>query len=144
MSAEPVGRFTFPAENDDFDDNIEERLANRLRENRPVEKQPFMDDFSDRPRANQSQSFEQTKAYNPQKAVSNTNIFNPSTYDDAQQIAEEILSGNSAIVNLEHLLSDEKRQQEAIRIVDFLCGVAYAIKIDVKRVNAATFLFTLK
>jgi FtsZ-interacting cell division protein YlmF len=91
-----------------------------------------------------SYDYDQKPSANPQKNMFNTDIFNPNTYEDAQRIAVEILAGNSAIVNLEHLLNDETRKHDAIRIIDFLCGVAYAIKIDVKRVNAATFLFTMK
>ena len=145
MSPSPIKRFSFPAESDDFEENIEERLTNRVKDPRILEKMNYRDDFSATTVMKTQQLSEpKSGSFQPKTVASNTNIFNPNNYEDAQKIADEILAGNSAIVNLEHLLSDERRRQDAIRIIDFLCGVAYAIKIEVKRVNAATFLFTIK
>ena len=143
--ANPIKRFAFPAENDEYEEiNLEERLTNKLRDTRQGPVSEFSSPLNTQPRTTVSYDYDQKPPVNPPKNMFNTDIFNPNTYEDAQRIAEEILGGNSAIVNLEHLLNDEVRKQDAIRIIDFLCGVAYAIKIDVKRVNAATFLFTMK
>lgn len=70
-----------------------------------------------------------------------TMVYNPSCYEDTKDIAVELLSRNIVIVNLEQLLRDENRRKDATRIIDYLCGVAFALQIEVEKVNATTFLF---
>lgn len=79
----------------------------------------------------------------PAKPVmANTIVFNPTAYEDAETIAQQIMVGNAVIVNLENLLKDEPSRLTARRIIDFICGVTFALEIDVKKVNASTFLIT--
>ena len=33
------------------------------------------------------------------------------------------------------------RRRESTRIIDYLCGVAFALQIEVEKINATTFLF---
>ena len=70
----------------------------------------------------------------------NTLVFNPYAYDDAEEIARQIVGGSSVIVNLEHLIRKEETKLIAQRIVDYLCGVAFAKGITVRKINATTFL----
>lgn len=70
----------------------------------------------------------------------NTLVFNPYAYDDAEEIARQIVGGSSVIINLEHLIHKEETKMTAQRIVDYLCGVAFAKGITVRKINATTFL----
>ena len=70
-----------------------------------------------------------------------TMVYNPSCYEDTKDIAVKLLGRNIVIVNLEQILRDETRRKDATRIIDYLCGVAFALQIEVEKVNATTFLF---
>lgn len=75
------------------------------------------------------------------KSSNTTLVFNPTCYEDTRDIAVEILQKNTVIVNLESLLKDENRRKDATRVIDYLCGVAFALQIEVEKINATTFLF---
>lgn len=64
----------------------------------------------------------------------------PARYDDVQTIATDILNDNPVIINLENLLNDEQKRSTATRIIDYICGVAFAKNIKVLKINTATFL----
>ena len=70
-----------------------------------------------------------------------TLVFNPTSYEGAREIAMELTKHNTVIVNLESILKDELRRKESTRIIDYLCGVAFALQIEVEKINATTFLF---
>lgn len=70
-----------------------------------------------------------------------TLVFNPTSYEGAREIAVELTKKNTVIVNLESILRDEMRRRESTRIIDYLCGVAFALQIEVEKINATTFLF---
>ena len=70
-----------------------------------------------------------------------TLVFNPTSYEGAREIAVELTKKNTVIVNLEALLKDEMRRRDSTRIIDYLCGVAFALQIEVEKINATTFLF---
>ena len=61
---------------------------------------------------------------------------------DSEEIAKEMMSGNNVIVNLETLLRSEQGSKMATRIIDFLCGVAFGVKLNVNRINDSTFMFS--
>ncbi len=144
MMNDRLGRFTFPTETlENEQEDVGEKLANRFKDARSSEKSK-MDDFDNFKTPKNKGDFEDFSQQNHQKNIANTDIFNPTNFTDAQTIADQIINGNNAIVNLEQLLNDPQKQSDAMRIIDFICGVAYALKIEVKRVNASTFLFTLK
>ena len=73
--------------------------------------------------------------------VGTTLVFNPTSYEGAREIAVELTKKNTVIVNLESLLKDEMRRRDSTRIIDYLCGVAFALQIEVEKINATTFLF---
>lgn len=70
-----------------------------------------------------------------------TLVFNPTSYEGAREIAVELTKKNTVIVNLESILKDDMRRRESTRIIDYLCGVAFALQIEVEKINATTFLF---
>ena len=70
-----------------------------------------------------------------------TLVFNPTSYESAREIAIELTKKNTVIVNLEAILKDELRRRDSTRIIDYLCGVAFALQIEVEKINATTFLF---
>ena len=75
-------------------------------------------------------------------STANTLGFNPQAYDDAEEIARQIVGGSSVIVNLEHLIRQTENRLIAQRIIDYLCGVAFAKEITVRKINATTFLIS--
>lgn len=92
---------------------------------------------------------------NQQKFKSSSPIvFSPKLFAEAEEIANKMMSGNDVIVNLETLLIEAKKCKEAskcsdkecfkdaTRLMDFLCGVAQALHVEVKRINEMAFLFS--
>ncbi|MDD2433705.1 MAG: cell division protein SepF [Bacilli bacterium] len=75
-------------------------------------------------------------------SISDAGVYAPNSFEDAEKIAKELILGKPIIVNLENLLRNETTKASATRVIDFLCGVAYALKTDVKRINNSTFIFT--
>ena len=87
-----------------------------------------------------------SKTNEPLRETASTNssttlVFNPTSYEGAREIAVELTKKNTVIVNLEALLKDEMRRRDSTRIIDYLCGVAFALQIEVEKINATTFLF---
>ncbi|MFD0671999.1 cell division protein SepF [Cohnella sp. GCM10027633] len=61
----------------------------------------------------------------------------PRTYDEAQEIADQLKSRRSVVVNLQRV-----RRDQAIRIVDFLSGTVYALGGQISKVGSDIFLCT--
>ncbi|MFC5703580.1 cell division protein SepF [Cohnella faecalis] len=61
----------------------------------------------------------------------------PRTYDEAQEIADQLKSRRSVVVNLQRI-----RREQAIRIVDFLSGTVYALGGHISKVGPDIFLCT--
>jgi cell division inhibitor SepF len=61
----------------------------------------------------------------------------PRSYDEAQEIADQLKSRRSVIVNLQRV-----RRDQAIRIVDFLSGTVYALGGHISKVGSDIFLCT--
>lgn len=59
----------------------------------------------------------------------------PRTYNEAQEIADNIVNRRSVVINLERL-----DHQQAKRIIDFLSGTVYALNGDIQKLGAQTFL----
>ena len=64
-------------------------------------------------------------------------IFEPKVYEDSLTISTQLRSGNPVIINLKHL-----EQSEGTRLVDFVCGTAYAIDGHMTKIGESIFLFT--
>jgi cell division inhibitor SepF len=61
----------------------------------------------------------------------------PRTYDEAQEIADQLKNRRSVIVNLQRV-----RRDQAIRIVDFLSGTVYALGGNISKLGPDIFLCT--
>lgn len=83
---------------------------------------------------------------NNQNVVSLTSMKQPTTkvvlcepknYQEAQEIADNIVNRRSVVINLERV-----DHQQAKRIVDFLSGTVYALNGDIQKLGSQTFLCT--
>lgn len=61
----------------------------------------------------------------------------PRTYNEAQEIADNIVNRRAVVINLERV-----DHMQAKRIVDFLSGTVYAVNGDIQKLGAQTFLCT--
>lgn len=61
----------------------------------------------------------------------------PRSYDETQDIADHLRSRRTVIVNLQRL-----RQDQAVRIVDFLSGTVYALNGAISKVGPGIFICT--
>lgn len=92
----------------------------------------------------------ETPAFESRKQSKNNNVVSihsqknsrvvltePRTYDEAQEIADQLKSRRSVVVNLQRV-----RRDQAIRIVDFLSGTVYALGGHISKVGSDIFLCT--
>jgi FtsZ-interacting cell division protein YlmF len=75
-------------------------------------------------------------------ALSNASIYSPTSFEETEKIAKELIARKVIIVSLENLRSDETKKATAIRVIDFLSGVAYASSIMIQKINSSTFIFS--
>lgn len=61
----------------------------------------------------------------------------PKSYDEVQEIADNIVNRRAVIINLERV-----NKEQAKRIVDFLSGTVYAVDGDMQKLGVQTFLCT--
>lgn len=61
----------------------------------------------------------------------------PSSYNEAQDIADQLVSRKAVVINLQRV-----DHHQAKRIVDFLSGTVYAIGGDIQKLGSQTFLCT--
>ena len=64
-------------------------------------------------------------------------LLEPRAFSEAQQIADQLKSRNTVVVNLKRVTSDQAK-----RIVDFLSGTIYAIGGSLQKVGGGIFLCT--
>jgi cell division inhibitor SepF len=64
-------------------------------------------------------------------------IYEPKVYEDSLQISTHLRAGNPVIINLRHL-----DPTEGTRLIDFVCGTAYAIDGHMIKIGDMIFLFT--
>ena len=64
-------------------------------------------------------------------------LLEPRAFSETQQIADELKSRNTVVVNLKRVTSDQAK-----RIIDFLSGTIYAIGGDLQKVGGGIFLCT--
>lgn len=64
-------------------------------------------------------------------------IHEPKVYEDSLNISTQLRSGSPVIINLRHL-----DPQEGTRLIDFVCGTAYAIDGHMLKIGESIFLFT--
>ena len=64
-------------------------------------------------------------------------IFEPKIYEDSLNISASLRGGNPVMINLRHL-----EPSEGTRLIDFVCGTAYAIDGHMMKIGETIFLFT--
>lgn len=64
-------------------------------------------------------------------------IHEPKIYEDSLQISTQLRSGSPVVINLRHL-----DPTEGTRLIDFVCGTAYAIDGHMIKIGDMIFLFT--
>lgn len=64
-------------------------------------------------------------------------LVKPERYEDASSIADHLNAKKTVVLNLE-----QTSKEVSIRLIDFLCGVAYANNGQVKRVANNTYIIT--
>jgi cell division inhibitor SepF len=64
-------------------------------------------------------------------------VHEPKVYEDSLNISANLRGGNPVIVNLKHL-----EPAEGTRLIDFVCGTAYAIDGHMMKIGESIFLFT--
>ncbi|GAK39708.1 cell division protein sepF [Paenibacillus sp. TCA20] len=64
-------------------------------------------------------------------------LYEPRSYDEAQEIADHIKSHRTVVVNLQRV-----RKDQALRIIDFLSGTVYALGGGISKIGGNIFLCT--
>jgi len=64
-------------------------------------------------------------------------LFEPRTFDETQEIADNLKSHRPVLVNLQRI-----RKDIGLRIVDFLSGTVYALGGNIQKVGANIFVCT--
>lgn len=62
--------------------------------------------------------------------------FSPKNYEDVEAIANALVLQKSVKLNLQNTVISDRR-----RIVDFLCGIAYVLNFDVKKIDIDFYEF---
>lgn len=64
--------------------------------------------------------------------------YRPESFSNTQEISDSLKQGNVVVVDISNL-----SKGDALRMIDFLGGVMYALNGDMKRLNKTTFEFTI-
>ena len=64
-------------------------------------------------------------------------VYEPTVYEDSLSISTRLRAGSPVIINLKHL-----DPAEGTRLIDFVCGTAYAIDGHMMKIGETIFLFT--
>lgn len=99
---------------------------------------PHQSDFSTSPQISSQSGLGLSQAKKASKQVlAEIKIEEPRVYEDSLNIASDLRNNIPVIVNLKHL-DDETSK----RLIDFICGSAYAINGHMVKIAAHIFLFT--
>lgn len=104
------------------------------REQFSVQEQPELETPSFENRKNQKGS--NVVSIHSQKNVK-VILYEPRSYDEAQEIADHLRSHRSVVVNLQRVRNDQ-----AMRIIDFLSGTIYALSGSISKIGGNIFLCT--
>lgn len=64
--------------------------------------------------------------------------FTPKTYEEVELIANALVARKSVKLNLQNTIIGDRR-----RIIDFLCGIAYVLDLDIKKDGIDIYEFKL-
>ncbi|MFD2925441.1 cell division protein SepF [Halobacillus naozhouensis] len=88
-------------------------------------------------RNRQRQEHQNVVSLKSAKSSSKMVLSEPKTYNEAQEIADQLVNRKAVVINLQRV-----DHHQAKRIVDFLSGTVYAIGGDIQKLGAQTFLCT--
>ncbi len=63
--------------------------------------------------------------------------YEPKVYEDSLNISTHLRAGSPVVINLKHL-----DPTEGTRLIDFVCGTAYAIDGHMMKIGESIFMFT--
>lgn len=66
-------------------------------------------------------------------------FYEPKVYEDSLNISTHLRAGSPVVINLKHL-----DPAEGTRLIDFVCGTAYAINGHMMKIGDSLFLFAPK
>ena len=64
-----------------------------------------------------------------------TILLEPRAFSESQQIADHLKKGNTVVINLRRVTSDQAK-----RIIDFVSGAVYALKGHIEKIGSGIFL----
>jgi len=64
-------------------------------------------------------------------------LYEPRSYDEAQEIADHLRSHRTVVINLQRVRNDQ-----AMRIIDFLSGTVYALGGGISKIGGNIFMCT--
>lgn len=89
------------------------------------------------PQSKQKQNKNVVNLTKIESSVSKVILYEPKSYNEVQEIADNLLNKRSVVINLQQV-----DRTQAKRIVDFLSGTVYAVKGDIQKLGVSTFLCT--
>ncbi|AOZ91663.1 cell division protein SepF [Paenibacillus crassostreae] len=104
-----------------------------------VEREPLAMDEEDygvantEPRKNQRNNVVSIHSQKNVKVV----LYEPRSYDEAQEIADHLRSHRTVVMNLQRVRNDQ-----ALRIIDFVSGTVYALSGSISKIGGNIFLCT--
>lgn len=141
-------------EDDELEDEYEEEEAPVTKKKEPAEKKPSYsyrapkDDYNlaafERPSSQNRTSYRSSSAGHSSKVVDihttaklQVVLTKPEKFSDAREIADNLNEKRTIVLNLE-----STNKEEALRLLDFLSGVAYANDGEIKKIAKSTFIIT--
>ena len=110
---------------DDLDDDYENETAESVAEPESRTKREVT----------QKRGFERRSSAQQNGGAMKVVIVRPEMFDEVAGIADHLVQGKTVVLNLETANKDIAR-----RIVDFMCGAAYALSCKLKKVANNTFI----
>ncbi|MGI8315041.1 cell division protein SepF [Halobacillus mangrovi] len=102
-----------------------------------VEDDEMEEEYEPKQRTARKQDTQNIVSLKSAKSSSKMVLSEPSNYNEAQEIADQLVSRRAVVINLQRV-----DHHQAKRIVDFLSGTVYAIGGDIQKLGAQTFLCT--
>lgn len=62
-------------------------------------------------------------------------VLQPQSYEDSREIADRLKNKKAVVINLEEL-----SKEDAVKVLDFVSGVVYALEGDIQKVSSGIFL----
>ncbi|MCA1009090.1 cell division protein SepF [Halobacillus halophilus] len=99
--------------------------------------EPMEEEYEQKQRSRRKEDTQNIVSLKSAKSSSKMVLNEPSSYNEAQEIADELVNRRAVVINLQRV-----DHHQAKRIVDFLSGTVYAIGGDIQKLGSQTFLCT--